>query len=103
MPSELIPNQLNPIQILASYFSLRTIFILPFLFGLPSGIFLRGFPTKNARMFNFPMRCACPAHLILPGLIALKYYAKNGPTHHEALPWINNYISSQKEKQMKDC
>jgi hypothetical protein len=34
--------------------------------GLPSGLFLSGFPTNNLHTFLFSLvRATCPAHLIL--------------------------------------
>jgi hypothetical protein len=65
------------------------IFKFPFLLGLRTTIFRPGLPTKNVRMFQSSLR------LILLDLIVLKYGVKQ---NYEALPWTNNYISTQKQK-----
>jgi hypothetical protein len=42
------------------------------LLGLPSGLFLSGFPTNNLYTFLYsPIRATCPAHLILLDFIIL--------------------------------
>ena len=54
--------------------SLRFILILPshLCRGLPSGLFLSGFPTKILYAFHFsPMRATCSTNLILIDLITL--------------------------------
>lgn len=57
------------IQFIESHhISLRLIFILSsnLHLGLPSGLFLSGFPTKNLFTLLFaPMHATCPAHFIL--------------------------------------
>jgi hypothetical protein len=63
-------SQINPYHPISQ----RSILILSthLRLGLPSGLFLSGFPTNTLCVFRFvPIRTTCPAHLILLDLIIL--------------------------------